>query len=147
MVREAETTGQVSVLSPKAADTSATVQTVTVNLSRTSMSGGLPSSKPASAVAAPPPVSEIKAIEITAKDFDPIHPEKRPAGWSDIKLKKIYIKEWQDRKDGIDEDEIMRRRVHREKEVNDGYMCSYFNIFKYVSIYRYMYILIFVLKI
>lgn len=120
MVREAETTGQVSVLSPKVApEAPATVQAVTVSLSKTSVSSGS-SSKPATTTAAvaAPPASEAKTLEITAKDFDPSNPDKKPAGWSDIKLKKIYIKEWQDRKDGVDEDEIMRRRVHREKEVN-----------------------------
>jgi len=122
MVREAETTGQVSLLSPKAApEAPATVQAATVSLSRTSISGGS-ASKAAAAKPTPPPAPEAKPLEITAKDFDPADPEKKPAGWSDIKLKKIYIKEWQDRKDGVDEDEIMRRRVHREKEVTHTYI-------------------------
>ena len=140
MVREAEATGQVSLLSPKQApEAPATMQTVSVSLSRTSISGG-PASKQAAAKPTPPPVPETKALEITAKDFDPSDPEKKPAGWSDIKLKKIYIKEWQDRKDGVDEDEIMRRRVHREKEVL--YMYTYISLLLYVLMYVCLFVVV-----
>ena len=38
-------------------------------------------------------------------------------GWAIVKLRRVYIKEWRDRKNGVDEEEIMERRYQRELEV------------------------------
>lgn len=66
-----------------------------------------------------PAESELtKSVEITSKDLHPTDPSKKPMGWADIKLRKVYLKEWQDRKDGVDEDEIISRRFKRELEVH-----------------------------
>ena len=59
-------------------------------------------------------------MEITTSlDFDPQNPHQRPKGWAEIKLRKVYLKEWQDRKDGLDEEDIMAKRYDRELEVSD----------------------------
>jgi hypothetical protein len=49
------------------------------------------------------------------EDFD-LATNKRPKGWALVKLRRVYIKEWKDRKDGLDEEEIMERRYQREQE-------------------------------
>lgn len=41
---------------------------------------------------------------------------KRPNGWAAVKLRRVYIKEWRDRKEGVDEETIMERRYQREQE-------------------------------
>jgi hypothetical protein len=79
----------------------------------------------------PEPQEPKLDIEITAKDFDPNNPNQRPKGWADIKLRKVYLKEWQDRKDGVDEDEIMNRRYQRELEVS-----PFFFQLRFVLIFR-----------
>jgi hypothetical protein len=38
-------------------------------------------------------------------------------GWADIKLRRVYLKEWEDRKNGVDEDDILDMRYQRELEV------------------------------
>lgn len=48
--------------------------------------------------------------------WDP-NSSQRPPGWAEMKLRRVYLKEWQDRKDGVDEDEILERRYQRELEV------------------------------
>ena len=45
----------------------------------------------------------INKVEITVSDFDPTQPDKKPVGWADMKLRKVYMKEWQDRRDGLGE--------------------------------------------
>ena len=58
-------------------------------------------------------------IEIKAQDLDPSTPEIKPKGWGAIKQRKVYIKEYQDRRDGADEDDIFNKRYHREREAED----------------------------
>ena len=65
--------------------------------------------------------SEPTDVTVTAQDFDPLNPDKKPKGWADIKLRKVYMKEWQDRKDGVDNEDIMDRRYQREREVRWRY--------------------------
>jgi hypothetical protein len=43
--------------------------------------------------------------------------EKKPKGWAEIKLRKVYMKEWKDRRDGADESDIISKRFYREREV------------------------------
>ena len=40
----------------------------------------------------------------------------RPQGWADIKLRRVYLKEWEDRRAGVDEDDILEKRFQRELE-------------------------------
>lgn len=53
--------------------------------------------------------------ELIVESFD-ADSTTRPTGWADIRLKRVYIKEWQDRKEGLDESVIMGRRYQREQE-------------------------------
>ncbi len=59
----------------------------------------------------------MERIEVTAKDLDGTQGDSNPAGWAEIKLRRVYLKEWQDRRDGLDEDEILGKRYERELEV------------------------------
>jgi hypothetical protein len=56
-------------------------------------------------------IASVKTIDVT----DTV---QRPKGWQEVKLRRVYIKEWQDRKNGVDEDVIIERRYARELEVN-----------------------------
>ncbi len=49
------------------------------------------------------------------KSFDDT--SDRPKGWAEIKLRRVYLKEWEDRKNDLDEDDIMDKRYARELEV------------------------------
>lgn len=61
----------------------------------------------------------VQGLEVNASDFDPSNPEKKPKNWAEIKLRKVYLKEWQDRKDGLDEDDILAKRYEREMQVEE----------------------------
>ena len=58
-----------------------------------------------------------KASIMSSKD---IGTANRPKGWAEIKLRKVYLKEWEDRKNGVDEDDILDRRYQRELEVRSA---------------------------
>ena len=45
---------------------------------------------------------------------------QHPEGWAAIKLRKVYLKEYQDRKDGLDEEDILSKRYQRELQVCVG---------------------------
>ena len=70
-----------------------------------------------SSVQVVPATARKPLVEVSTTNFDPRSPDKKPPGWADIKLRKVYLKEWQDRRDGLDEDVIMQRRYQRELEV------------------------------
>jgi hypothetical protein len=55
-------------------------------------------------------------LDVTDENFDPNDATKRPKGWATVKLRRVYLKEWNDRKDGLDEDAILSRRYQREQE-------------------------------
>lgn len=44
-------------------------------------------------------------------------PSGLPQGWADIRLRRVFLKEWEDRKNGLSEDEILEKRYARELEV------------------------------
>lgn len=70
-----------------------------------------PAPSSAAAAAAKP---QKESMGITGKDVNNI--SSRPGGWADIKLRRVYLKEWEDRKNGVDEDEILEKRYQRELE-------------------------------
>lgn len=41
-----------------------------------------------------------------------------PQGWADIRLRRVFLKEWEDRKNGVSEEEILEKRYARELEVS-----------------------------
>jgi len=53
-------------------------------------------------------------VQEDVKSFDDT--SDRPKGWAEIKLRRVYLKEWEDRKNGVDEDDIMDKRYARELE-------------------------------
>ena len=64
-------------------------------------------------------LKRVQDLEVKASDFDPAHPDAKPQNWAEIKLRKVYLKEWQDRKDGLDEEEILAKRYERESLVEE----------------------------
>jgi hypothetical protein len=48
----------------------------------------------------------------------------RPKGWAEIKLRRVYLKEWEDRKNGVDEDDILDKRFQREQEVTNLFLLN-----------------------
>ena len=56
------------------------------------------------------------SLDIDDSNFD-LATGKRPKGWNEVKMRRIYLKEWLDRKNGVDEETIMARRPEREREV------------------------------
>ena len=47
-----------------------------------------------------------------------------PQGWADIRLRRVFLKEWEDRKNGVSEEEILQRRYARELEVSVACLLS-----------------------
>lgn len=66
-------------------------------------------------------VSDRVVIEVRAEDMNNTSSDTsvRPKGWGAIKQHKVYMKEWQDRKDGVDDDDIYTNRFNREREAED----------------------------
>ena len=64
--------------------------------------------------------AEGESLDSLETNFDPedfdLATGKRPNGWAAVKLRRVYIKEWRDRKEGVDEETIMERRYQREQE-------------------------------
>lgn len=58
-------------------------------------------------------------LEVTDENFDPSDASKRPKGWATVKLRRVYLKEWKDRKDGVDDNTIFARRYQREQEAEN----------------------------
>jgi hypothetical protein len=57
-------------------------------------------------------------LVITTHNYDSRNPSKRPAGWSDIKAKRILLLEKIDRTHGIDEETSLRsKRPQRFQDV------------------------------
>jgi hypothetical protein len=56
------------------------------------------------------------SLDIDDSNFD-LATGKRPKGWNEVKLRRVYLKEWLDRKNGVDEETILARRPEREREV------------------------------
>jgi hypothetical protein len=62
--------------------------------------------------------SNAKAsIQVTKQTFDPNVLSKRPAGWSELRMKRVMLKEHIDRLNGIDEAGIIEMRPEREIDV------------------------------
>lgn len=64
------------------------------------------------------PLVLSEELVINDQTFDINDPSRRPKGWAEVKLRRVYIKEWQDRKLGVDESTILLRRFAREQEVS-----------------------------
>lgn len=56
------------------------------------------------------------SLDIDDSNFD-LATGKRPKGWNEVKMRRVYLKEWLDRKNGVDEETIIARRPEREREV------------------------------
>ena len=71
---------------------------------------------------APMPIAQVTrnrqgSVEISKQDIVKHTGENRPPGWAEIRLRRVLLKEWEDRKNGVDEDDILDKRYQRELEV------------------------------
>ena len=57
------------------------------------------------------------SVEISKRDIAKHTGENRPPGWAEIRMQRVLLKEWEDRKNGVDEDDILDKRYQRELEV------------------------------
>ena len=71
----------------------------------------------AAAAEAPATRNRQGSVEINKKDIGSA--SKRPVGWAEIRLRRVFLKEWEDRKNGVDEDDILDKRYQRELEVTN----------------------------
>lgn len=62
---------------------------------------------------------------------------KRPPGWAEIRLRRVFLKEWEDRKNGVDEDDILDKRYQRELEVIFAQFLLSFYIFFQLTSFRF----------
>ena len=53
---------------------------------------------------------------LNEENFNPNDPNKRPPGWSLLRMKRVIVKEQLDRDSGMDEDLIMALRADKEKQ-------------------------------
>ena len=72
--------------------------------------------------------------QLSATTFDPTDPEIRPAGWAELKLKRIRAKESFEGLMGASLEAVKDKAVVKEKEVCTVYMIHIFHI-----TYRYTY--------
>ena len=59
----------------------------------------------------------ITELDLSPSVFDPKNPNKRPEGWTDVRMKRVLKREQFDRENGIDEETISRNRAQKLKEV------------------------------
>lgn len=55
-------------------------------------------------------------MNVSDENYDPNDISKRPKGWATVKLRRVYLKEWADRKEGLDDEAILAKRYQREQE-------------------------------
>jgi hypothetical protein len=76
--------------------------------------------------------SKKKTTEITRANFEAHDLNKRPEGWSELRLKRIMLKEHIDRIGGTSEDLILEMRPEREVSV---YLINFFTFYLSVCLF------------
>jgi hypothetical protein len=61
---------------------------------------------------------DVVTLEINEDNFDAADPKKRPATWSDLRNKRVMLKEHIDRIGGVSETAIIAKRLTREIDVS-----------------------------
>lgn len=56
---------------------------------------------------------------ISRGNFDPKVPSKRPAGWELVRTQRVQMKELEDRMNRVSENDITKKRAHREANVSN----------------------------
>jgi hypothetical protein len=62
-------------------------------------------------------LASVSLLGITEDNFDPSSYHKRPAGWTELRHKRVLVKELSDRLAGIGEDAIASMLADRERKV------------------------------
>lgn len=62
------------------------------------------------------PLGPITELDLSPSVFDPKNPNKRPEGWTEVRMKRVLKREQQERENGVDEETIMLSRPQKLKE-------------------------------